>query len=395
MNVDKMDNVKVNLNRLKAGLERYLEHEDSDNIYWGRGPFKEELKALESADHHLKDTLKEFIELNPTKYPYMLTKELRPHAEALLEKVSSEIEELNKYEYRNLTVDHQYYKCKTLLYDVDEENNINTIRYFVGSFYSRQEINAMLANFQKGIKRVRLSGEYKNNLETLRNGYNCLYERCMNENTGDGLHAVIWNDTERVLRVHKKENVIDKVFQWIKANIRTGLIEDWKTYFYNELSDLGLISVCQGIDLTGKAPTVVVLSDSIDTELIRTMKQTALKNGSIELPVKENVPLNPNMSFLDLIQNFILEYIQNEVAHYNVGEPICNAIKTPIVLDKGKTTKLYPRQQIIVQGLLNSTMEGRRSHILNGGMGIGKTFQSIKLSYALAEEYYKTKNYVF
>lgn len=346
------------------------------------------VESIKGQEHPLGEQLLALLNRN---YPrYISTVEMQKLVEKHLEAAREALSEAEKFRYKKLYVDNQSYKVKTVLYSGDRGSRV--IQYVIATFYSRQEANAFLANMQKGLKGQYLSGEYGNNLATVKNGYLALIARAEDENAGDGTHAIIYHNDEHVIRVHPEESRVDRVFSWLRSNTRTGLMPEWKEYFYNCLSNRGLIEECEGFDLTGMAPTVLVLSEDIDTSLMRLLKQEGLRKGEIKLPVSENVPLDPSMTFLDLVNTFVLDSIQNEEAHYNVGEPISEILASPIEMTNGKTSKLYPRQQVIGQGFLRATQDGKKSHFFNGGTGIGKTYITAKLSYAILREHFKRDN---
>lgn len=113
-----------------------------------------------------------------------------------------------------------------------------------------------------------------------------------------------------------------------------------------------------------------------------------MSKKQIILPVSKYEEFSENVTFLELLQKYIIPNLQNERCHYNIGEPISDIISSKIYTD-GSTTRLYPRQQVIAQGLLNAVKAGKQSLILNGGMGIGKTYITIKWSYAVIKEMLK------
>lgn len=301
---------------------------------------------------------------------------------------------MNRYEnnnvnseklYESVIVDGVSHNFSTLLWDEETKN----IRYAIGSFYSRQVLDQCLSMFQKGTS-VRTDGEY---LYTKSKGYVSKIARAADENKCDGIHALFYNTSNNVIRVYKEENEVDKIYDWLVANTQSGLIPQWKNFLYNELKSQELIVECTGYDYTGKAPKILIMrSDLTDknkaTELIRSIKGYGLKKGYISLPVEENQELPTDMSFLDIIQKLILPYIKDQDCHYNVGDPISPILKSPIISGKSNYA-LYPRQQIIAQGLLNAIKSKLPYTVLCGGMGLGKTYISIKLSWAIMQEHFK------
>lgn len=294
----------------------------------------------------------------------------------------------NKRFYNSVYVEGVNHNFSTLLWDKESKK----VRYGIASFYSRQLLDQCLASFQKGIG-IRSEAE---SLYTITKGYIAKINRAIDENKCDGVHALFFNKDERVIRVYEDENEVDKVYEWLVANTQSGLISEWKNYLYNELKSQELIHECVGYDLTGKAPKILIMDYQLSdkdkaTELVRNIKSYGLKKGYITLPVKENQDIPKGMSFLEIIQELILPYIEDQNCHYNVGDPISPILKTPIISEKNKYT-LFPRQQIIAQGLLNSVKNHTDYQIFNGGTGIGKTYTSIKLAWAIIQEYFKKSN---
>ena len=269
--------------------------------------------------------------------------------------------------YNTVYVDGVSHNFSTLLWDAESKQ----IRYGIGSFYSRQLLDQCLSSFQKGTG-VRSE---KENVYTIKKGYIAKFNRALDENKCDGVHALFYNNDDRVIRVYKGESEVDKVYEWLVANTQSGLLSDWKDYLYNELNSQDLIHECIGYDFTGKAPKILVMSNELSnkdnaTELIRNIKSYGLKQGYISLPVEENQKIPTDMTFLEIIQELILPYIEDQDCHYNIGDTISPLLKTPIISGKNKYN-LYPRQQIIAQGLLNSVKNRVNYQIFNGGTGIG------------------------
>lgn len=291
----------------------------------------------------------------------------------------------NEKYYNTVYVDGVSHNFSTLLWDEESKQ----IRYGIGSFYSRQLLDQCLASFQKGIG-VRSDKEH---LYTITKGYVAKINRAIDENKCDGVHALFYNNDDRVIRVYESESEVEKVYDWLVANTQSGLISEWQDYLYNELNSQELIHECIGYDLTGKAPKILVMDQSLAnkdaaTDIIRNIKSYGLKQGYIKLPVKENQEIPKDMSFLEIIQELILPYIEDQDCHYNIGEPISPLLKTPIISGNNKYN-LFPRQQIIAQGLLNSVKNNVNYQIFNGGTGIGKTYTSIKLAWAILQEHFK------
>ncbi|MBO8161702.1 MAG: hypothetical protein H0Z24_08705 [Thermosipho sp. (in: Bacteria)] len=358
------------------------EERKSDSWYYSyyREKLAKEKQGLEEQPR-LLEILEDLLQaISQTNHENIIHK-----GKALLEMVEETREKLRPYLYKTFRVGSEFYKAKALFFD--EKDDGLTLRYGIFSFLSKQELKAFMSNLQKGLKN---SLGY-DDIASIKNGYVGVEARTTDENLGDGVHAVIWNDSDRVLRVHRGENKVEAVFNWLQSNLQTGLIPEWRQWLYNKLSDKGLVRECKGFDYTGKAPKVIVIDEAVDTELVRNLKSEGLKSGEIKLPVEENVSLDQNMSFLDLIKEFVLPTLESEKAHYNVGDPINPIFQSPIRMEGGKLTKLFPRQQIIGQGIVNAAKAGKFSIFLNGGTGIGKTFTSIKTSIALLEEVFKKK----
>lgn len=291
------------------------------------------------------------------------------------------MKEIKRYE--NIYVDGYVHKFACLKYD---ENN--KVRFVITSFLSRQLLDNCLTLMQKGTA-MKLGGKH---YRTIKKRYKCKALRITNENNGDGIHAIIYLEDNDTINVYENENRVDKVFEYLKVNSECGLIEDWKSYFYNELSSSGHILECEGFDYTGKAPEVLVMKN-IDTELLRNLKAVGLKTGKITMPVNEVKEIDTEMSFLDIIEQLIIPNIQLDKCHYNIGDPISEILKVPIICqDTGEKKMLYPRQLVISMGVLNSIKNGIKSPIINLGMGTGKTLQSTRIAYAAIKEYFKKEN---
>lgn len=333
-----------------------------------------------------------------------------------IEMIEREISILMPYSYRSFTVDMQGYKCKCLYLDKDENEFI--MKYAIMSFHSKEESKAFMAKLSKGTRDNRIEG-LKNNVLSEKNGYIADEARCPHPNRGDGYHLMVRSIDSNVLRIHRNIDEVDYVYQWIKNNSMVGFLDipsntddyenllnelniskddyekcvnKWKIYFYNKLNDSGIIRKCIGFDYTGKAPTIMIVTKEFSNDILRMYKQEGLQNGFIQLPVKNNIKLDLGMEYIDLVQNFIIDTIKNEKAHFNVGDKINDIIKSKIITESGKETKLYPKQQFIAQGCSNAVEEGKNSIIINGGTGIGKTYISIKLFQNILERFSKVKN---
>lgn len=290
--------------------------------------------------------------------------------------------------YEEINVEGVYHNIAALLTDVKDDDDNYNARLLMASFRTRQMHDQFLSNIQAG-QVIWLNGR---KLWFSGKNYVSKVMRCKDENKGDGYHALIYQNDEKVIRVYKNENPVNKVYEYIKT-FKSGILDEWKEYFYNSLKDRGNIVECEGFDYTGGfAPKVLVVND-IDTTLIRTLKSYGLKNGKITLPVSKNEEVDPNMEFIDIINKLIIPFIESERCHYNVGEEISPIIKSPLLNNETKELgKLFPRQGVISQGLLNYFKEGHNYAILNGGMGVGKTYISSKLSYAIIKEHFKKEN---
>lgn len=388
-------NIYENLCKAEKALLLLLKGEGHPGIIPMRK--QEVMRALKSMKNAGKENslvllLDNLCSKNSFMYSNKLDNESIELIKPILSEIKEEKENIKKDIYFKIYVEYQGYNIKTALWKVPEVGFYKELQYLVVTTHTKQELNALLATLQKGVKRISVNGETRyQDIYSVKNAYTCLQARCPDENKGDGVHAIIYLNGKNVIRVHKGENTINKVFDWIKLNARTGVLPEWSKYLYNELKERELISLAEGVDLTGKAPEIVIMSKEITTEVVREIKQEGLRNGKISIPADEVVEFNPDATFLELVQNYVLGNIQEEDAHYNVGEPISDILKSEIKAN-GKTSRLYPRQQVIAQGMLNALKEGKTSQILNGGTGIGKTYISIKLIAAIMKEFYKKEN---
>lgn len=288
-----------------------------------------------------------------------------------------------KKNYENILIEGYYHKVAAIRYDSN-----NKVRYVIGSFLSRQLLDNCLTLMQKG-EPIKIDAK---KYVSIKKGYTCKAIRVHDENNGDGVHGIIYANDENTIKVYKNENRVDKVFEYLKANTECGLMEEWKNYFYNELDAKGCIEECEGFDFTGKAPIILLMKD-IDTDLVRNIKAIGLKTHEIFMPVPEVEEIDPKMSFLEIIEKLIIPNIETEECHYNIGDPISDIFKKPIIcLDSNKKKIMYPRQQIIAQGALNSVKYGINEPIINCGMGTGKTIIASRLSYSIIKEHFKTEN---
>ncbi|WP_315069180.1 helicase-related protein [uncultured Clostridium sp.] len=285
--------------------------------------------------------------------------------------------------YDTIKIDGYYHKVATMKYDSDKN-----VRYIIGSFLNQQLLNNCLTLMQKG-DNISIDGT---KYHSIRKGYLSKSLRVKDENNGDGVHSIIFDDNKDTIRVYQGENKVNKVFEYLKANTECGLLDEWRSYFYNELYSTGYIEECEGFDYTGKAPTILLMKN-IDTTLVRNIKALGLKNKSITLPVNEVKEIDPSMSFLEIIEKLIIPNIEQESCHYNIGEPISDIFKAPIInMETGKKKHLFPRQAVIAQGCLNAIKSGVSAPVLNLGCGTGKTLISSRLSHAVINEHFKTEN---
>lgn len=302
------------------------------------------------------------------------------------------IEEYAKFCYGDLSVGFENYKIKTIFWYEDEYSK-KIISYMAGSFYTDQEYRAFLSNIQKGKSGIyfeKVEDKYDNicDLKTEKNGYLSRVKKAIDQNIQDGYHADFHLDNGRLFILRENENPIDAVYEWITNNTQAAVLAEWKAYLYNKLSEGGHIIQCEGINYTDIDIKAIILSEEVDSELIRIIRHEGLKTGEINIP-REPVSLDPSMTFIDAMNEYIIPEITNRKTLYTVGDPFSELIESPIIFKKGnkiKKTTLFPKQKIISQGLLNGIKAGRNSLILNGGMGIGKTYTSIKLDNAIIKE---------
>lgn len=302
--------------------------------------------------------------------------------------------EIANYCYGTLQIKHESFKLKTILY-CENDCKEKEIFYMAGSFYTDQEYRTFLATIQKGTKRnifTPVENRYGgiNNLQTFKDGYISRVKKSINGNIQDGYHADFIQNNGRFFLLKVNDNPVDIIYNWIVKNTQAAILPNWKTFLYNSLHHKGLISECTGYNYSGTELKGLVLSDKVTTDMIREIRKEGLGIGEISIPGKP-IKLDPSMSFIEAMNRFIIPYITERRNLYNVGEEISPIIDSPIIYKKNykiKKTYLYPRQKVIAQGLLNGVREGRRSLILNGGMGIGKTYISIKTAYAIIKEHF-------
>ncbi|MVX63715.1 hypothetical protein GKZ28_08400 [Clostridium chromiireducens] len=289
----------------------------------------------------------------------------------------------NKNYYKSMYIDGYYHKVAAIRYDSN-----NKIRFVIGSFLSRQLLDNLLTLMQKG-ESITIEGK---RYASIRKGYTCKAIRVHDENNGDGVHGLIYSSDDNSIKVYQNENKVDKVFEYLKINTQCGLMDEWKSYFFNELYSNGNIEECEGFDNTRKAPSILLMKN-IDTDLIRNIKAIGLRNGSISLHVEEVKEIDTNMSFLEIIEKLIIPNIESDECHYNIGDPISDIFKAPIIdVETNERKALYPRQMLMGQGCLNAVKDSINEPIINLGMGCGKTLIASRLSYAIIKEHFKTEN---
>jgi hypothetical protein len=314
--------------------------------------------------------------------------QVRPLVEEIFPKIENMHEELLKYKFGRIEIQKQYYKAKTAFYD---KNDI--LRYCIMAFKTQQEYFMFLSNLQKGLARIYV--DYTK-CSTVANGYIGRRMTVQNENTGDGVPAIIYCDDNNVLRVHKGESKVDIVFNWVDRHAKCGLLPEWKDYIFNEFSTRGLIHSCKGFDYSGgKAPEVLVLDYELDKRLeednllMLEIIQKGIKENQISFPVEHSKKINDDITFLELIKECVIPNLPENNCRYNVGEPISPNISSEIRKQDGDIVWLYPRQQVVAQGLVNAIQAGENSLILQGGTGLGKTWISSKVSHSIMDEIIK------
>lgn len=325
---------------------------------------------------------------------YLGRKDTLINESRIIEKIDKEIERILPSAYGRIVVRYEDYKLKTIMW-YENENHDKFIAYMAGSFYTDQEYRTFLANIQKGISNIsfykaesRYSGEY--NLRTIKDGYISRVKKAVNQNTQDGYHATFQLDNGRFFLLRENDNPADVIYDWVVANTQAAVLEEWKTYLYNKLVEGGHILECNVINYTSHKIKGIVLDNNVNTETIRNIRYEGISLGEIEIP-REPVELDDSMTFIDVMNKFIIPEINEQKTLYKVGEAFSPLIETPIIAREGvkiRKTRLYPRQKVMVQGLLNAVKEGRNNLILNGGMGIGKTYMSIKFAHAVIKEHF-------
>lgn len=307
------------------------------------------------------------------------------------EHIKVDLEKLALYQYKKILVNGSYYNFKSAYYS--EYNGKYTLRLATVSCHTKEELNALVASIQRGIG-LDINHDRVN---TIKSGYDCQFTRIADENLGDGYHGIIHQtDTsnEKVVMVFN-DNPVKVIYNYIEKNIdKTGLISQWDSYLYNRLTDEGLLTQCEGFSFSNdiNSPSnILVISNKVNNELIMKYKMEGIKTGEIELPVVENVELKADATFVELVDQYVIPNLQNEICDYNVGEPICNTLKKPFY--KGnKKCYLYPRQQVMGQGVINALNSGKRNIFLACGMGVGKTAISSEAILSHAIENNKVNN---
>lgn len=393
INIDVIESLVEYSKNLLSGLKNWPDNKfhlatlknDVDDIY---NENVEEVRFLKDTVERLNLIEKENKE-KPFTFNDTLVKRVADDLRLILEKLPPLYEKYKVYKYKDFFTGGEYYKIKTAFYD--EINYDRYLRYLIATFHSEQEMKAMLSNIQKGNKTNRI--DWNRDVTTFKNSYKCIYSRVKNENKGDGVHAIIYHENDSIIKVYPDESEVDKVYKYISTNYKTGMIPEWKEFFYNELINRNLIRECEGFDYTGKAPKIFVASKELTTEEIMQIKKEGFDRGELVLPVENTVEFEEDATFFDLVTKYVIPYIKEEEVHYKIGDDINKVISSRVDLGNGKTSKLYPRQQVIAQGLYNAIDSGKKRLILNGSMGIGKTFIGGKLALALAKK--KDKDFNF
>ena len=293
---------------------------------------------------------------------------------------------MSKNYYKQVRIGDLMHKAACIYY-----TEAKKVVYFIGSFHSRQALDQCLSLFQKATYVTISENIYSKSLYTGKKEYICKCAKAKDENNADGVHAIFYSTDNRILRIYQGESLSKKVYEWLKENTKCAILPEWADYIYQELVKKDYISICEGFDYTEKAPKVLYISKDVDTKLIRDIKSMGLKNKIIDLPVKENEVISDELTFLDIIQNMIIPYIEDVKCHYNVGDKISPILSSDIV-SGNKKFSLFPKQRIMAQGLLNGIKSNLPYVILCGGMGTGKTYTSIKLAYATIKEYLNKEN---
>lgn len=378
--LDKYTNIKK-VSDLLSQLLNVIEENSVDNNFelYVRTRIKSYLRLLEQQGYDIK-YLEELTEVKDFK-------EFCDITEKVEDTLKNDLYTISANQYSTHNINGNEYKFKSIYFSEYDEINILRLASFSG--ITKEEINSLVASIQKGIH-FNVGSEM---VSTLKGGYECYFNRVQDENIGDGYHGCIYqvsSTMDQVLIIFD-ENPVKVVFDYIEKNIdKTGILPSWSTYIYNQLVDLGLLKECDGFnyDTSSYSPKkVLVLSRDIDNELIMNIKMKGIKNGDIKLPVRDNVLLSSETTFSELVDQYVIPNIETEVCDYNIGEPISENFKNPI-FKKNKKVYLYPRQQVMAQGMENALFKNKNNLFLNGGMGVGKTL----ISASTITSYLRDKN---
>jgi hypothetical protein len=360
--------VITNLNQVVSNIEYYKNSRSSFNAYYIKHKSMDNvIKQLEKAGYDDLEKMKELAQCAT----YSLYTEL---CEPILVKVKADLEELRSFKYESYIINGSCYKFKSMFYSENGEGK-NTLRLATVSCHTKEELNALLASIQRG---TRFNVD-RGDILTIKAGYTCDFTRIADENRGDGYHGIIFqhdSSQDKMIMIFDEENPVDVIYTYIEKNIdKTGLIEQWGYYIYNKLTDEGLLTECKGYSYNSdknEPKQILMLSNQVNNELIMRYKMEGIKTGEIELPVEGNVELSANATFVDLVEKYVIPNLNNEECEYNIGDEISESIKKPFY--KGtKKCYLYPRQQVMAQGIVNALKKGKREIFLAAGMGVGKT----------------------
>lgn len=394
-----LNKILIQLNRLKQNIRRFLEASPMYKNSWRENLIDSLRLTLSSSEVEKTDIANDLaifyeriIDL-PSNQIDRIIEETE-----IVEKIEKETQRLLPLSYGKLRVKYEDYKLKSILW-YEDDNYDKYIAYMAGSFYTDQEYRTFLASIQKGVNNIdyyfageEYRGEYQ--LRTIKDGYISRVKKAVNQNTQDGYHATFQLDNGRFFILREDDNPVDRIYDWIVVNTQAAVLEEWKAYLYNQLVEGGHIIECKGIDYTGRNIRGIALSEKVNTETIRDIRYEGLSLEEIKIP-REPVELDDNMTFLEVMNEFIIPEITAKETLYKVGDPFSPLIETPIVSKQGcklKKTRLYPKQKVMAQGLLNAVKSGEKNLILNGGMGVGKTYMSIKFSHAVIKEHFKRDN---
>lgn len=373
MNIKNLINIEDVINYLKTvqGNAEYYSTKYKFNYQFRYCKVSDSIRRLEGLGYNETNLFKKMA--NADNYETFCEV-----SKLVIEKVQKDLGLLANYQYKKILINNSYYKFKSAYYsENDQEKEI--LRLATVSCYTKEELNALVASIQRGI-RFKINGL---NVLSIKAGYSCHYTRIYDENLGDGYHGVIYqtdDTTDKAVMVFDDDNPIDVIYTYVEKNIdKTGLLPEWSSYIYNKLINDGFLVECQGFSYSNdkNAPTkILIISNKVTNELIMKYKMEGIKTGEIELPVKKNVELSPEATFVDLVEQYVIPNLQDEVCDYNVGEPISPSIKKAFY--KGnKKCYLYPRQQVMTQGIVNAMKNGKRNIFLGCGMGVGKTVLNI------------------